>query len=57
MKAQKQIAKLTSEENHAWEFAFCFYREECKTDSSADKLAWRDLQLEFLRLKDFSGCC
>jgi len=56
MKTQKRIAKLTAKENHAWEFAFCFYRENCKTDLQADKLAWRDLQLEFPRLKKFVGC-
>ncbi len=52
----KRIAKLNPKENHAWEFAFCFYREECKTDLQADKLAWRDLILEFPRLKNFAGC-
>jgi hypothetical protein len=56
MKTQKQIAKLTPKENHAWEFAFCFYREQTKTDLQADKLAWRDLRLEFPRLKNFAGC-
>jgi hypothetical protein len=56
MRTQKQIAKLTSKENYAWEFASCFYRDGCKTDWQADKLAWRDLILEFPRLKKFLGC-
>jgi hypothetical protein len=52
----KHIAILTPEENHAWEFAFRFYLEEGKSDFQADKLAWRDLRLEFPRLKIFTGC-
>lgn len=56
MKTQKRIAILTPEENHAWEFAFCFYREECQTDLQADELAWRDMILEFPRLKKFDCC-
>jgi hypothetical protein len=52
----KRIATLTPEENHAWEFAFCFYRDECKTDLEADELAWRDLCLEFPRLRECDGC-
>jgi hypothetical protein len=56
MKTRKRIAKLTPEENHVWEFAFCFHREDCKSDLKADKLAWRDLILEFPRLKLFDGC-
>jgi hypothetical protein len=52
----KRIATLTAEENHAWEFAFCFHREECKTDLQADRLAWNDLVTEFPRLKKFHGC-
>jgi len=55
-KNPKSIAKLNAQENHAWEFAFCFYREQSKTDSQADKLAWRDIVLEFPRLKKFHGC-
>ena len=47
---------LTSEENHAWEFAFSFYLEKRKTDFRADRLAWRDLRLEFPRLKKHNGC-
>jgi hypothetical protein len=53
---KKRIAKLTVEENRAWEFAFCFYLSEGKNDLQADKLAWRDLRLEFPRLIQFTGC-
>jgi hypothetical protein len=56
MKAQKRIATLTPEENHAWEFAFCFHLDAGKTDLQADKLAWRDLRLAFPRLPQFDGC-
>lgn len=52
----KRIAKLNPKENHSWEFAFCFYKDDGKTDLQADKLAWRDMQLEFPRLKSFEGC-
>jgi hypothetical protein len=55
MKAKRKIATLTSEENHAWEFAFCFYLEDGKSDLQADRLAWRDLVLEFARLKKHDG--
>lgn len=56
MKTQKRIAILTPEENHAWEFAFCFYREEYGTDLQADERAWQDMILEFPRLRKFDGC-
>jgi hypothetical protein len=56
MKTKGKIARLTPEENHAWEFAFCFYRERCRTDSRADMLAWRDLKIDYPRLKKFNGC-
>jgi len=52
----KRIATLTSKENHAWEFAFCFYLGDNKKDSQADEMAWRDLCLEFPRLRKYAGC-
>jgi hypothetical protein len=55
MKAPKRIARLTATENKAWEFAFCFHREDTKTDLQADKLAWADLVLEFPSLRKFDG--
>jgi hypothetical protein len=56
MKARKRIATLKPEENHAWEFAFCFHLDDGKTDLQADKLAWRDLLSEFPRLGKYAGC-
>lgn len=53
---QTRIAKLTDEENHAWEKAMEYYLNEGKRPLTACSLAWRDVQLEFPRLKDFDGC-
>jgi hypothetical protein len=52
----KRVAKLTPKENHAWEFAFAFYLDEGHSDSKADKFTWRDMLLEFPRLKAFTRC-
>jgi hypothetical protein len=52
----KRIATLDAQENHAWEFAFCFHLDDGKTDLQADKLAWRDLLSEFPRLRKYAGC-
>ncbi|MGH9582104.1 MAG: hypothetical protein ACRD4O_04115 [Bryobacteraceae bacterium] len=43
--------KLTPAQEKAWEFAFRMYIGEGKTDAQADRLAWRDLTLEFPELK------
>lgn len=56
MKTDKRIATLSDKENHTWEFAFCFHLNDGKTDIQADRLAWRDLVLEFPRLEKFGGC-
>jgi len=37
-------------------FAFGFYQDDGKTSSQADKLTWRDLLLEFPRLRKFHAC-
>lgn len=55
-KTKKRTATLTAKENHAWEFAFCFYLADGKTDLQADKLAWRDLRFEFPRIRKFWAC-
>lgn len=52
----KRIAKLTPAENHAWVFAFCFYANDGKSDLEADRFAWRDIRLEFPRLRRYDGC-
>lgn len=57
MKAKiRRLATLTPKEDHAWVFAFGFYQDDGKTTSQADKLSWRDLLLEFPRLRKFDGC-
>jgi hypothetical protein len=49
-------AKLTPEEERAWEFAFQFYvLSENKNNATADRLAWRDVQKEFPRLRKYDG--
>jgi hypothetical protein len=48
-------AKLTPEEDRAWEEAFLLYLDEGKTDAQADRAAWKDVQQQFPRLREFSG--
>ncbi len=52
----RKLTMLTPHEDHCWVFAFNFYCEQGKTDEQADKLAWRDMQMEFPRLRGFDGC-
>jgi hypothetical protein len=49
-------ARLSVREDKQWVHYFCYYLNEDKTDSQADKLAWRDMLLEFPRLRKFQGC-
>ena len=51
-----QRAKLTPFEDHCWIFYFRYYLDEGDTDFQADLLAWRDLQIEFPRLRRYVGC-
>ncbi len=55
-KNEKRIARLTPLENRCWVFAFCFYLTKGMTNLHADHLAWRDLQMEFPRLRKYHGC-
>ena len=55
-KETKKRAKLSVREDKQWVHYFCYYLNEDKTDSQADKLAWRDMLLEFPRLKNYDGC-
>lgn len=48
-------ATLTAEEDKAWVNIFEYYINEGKSDTQADKLAWKDLQEQFPRLKNYSG--
>lgn len=54
-KLTPRFAKLTPDEKAAWESAYYYYGEN-RSELLADELAWRDLQLEFPRLKKFDGC-
>lgn len=49
-------ARLSSYEDKCWVFAFCYYVDEGYTDLQADRLAWRDMCLEFPRLRTYDGC-
>lgn len=51
----KRKALLTAEEDRAWTRAFEFYVNEGNSDARADRLAWKDVQQQFPRLKAFSG--
>jgi len=52
----KRRARLSVREDKQWVHYFCYYLNEDKTDSQADKLAWRDMLLEFPRLRKYQGC-
>ena len=46
---------MTDEEEVAWNFAWEFYMNEGYEDNDAAEKAWKDLQLEFPRLKEYDG--
>jgi hypothetical protein len=48
-------AVLTTEEDKAWNKAFEFYINQGYSDLKADERAWKDLQIEFPRLKKYEG--
>jgi len=48
-------ATLTAKEDKAWTYAMNYYLDQGKTDLQADKLAWRDMQKDFPRLRKFDG--
>jgi hypothetical protein len=52
----KKRARLSAREDKQWVHYFCYYLDEYKVDSQADKLAWRDMLLEFPRLRKYHGC-
>ena len=57
-KKRKNLARLTPEEDAAWDYAFEFYgnsSEEEMTDDEIAALAWKDIQAQFPRLKTFDG--
>lgn len=52
----KRLTTLTPFEDKCWVFAFCSYVDEGRSDLQADHLAWRDMQLDFPRLRQYDGC-
>jgi len=52
----KKHARLSVREDKQWVHYFCYYLNENRTDSQADKLTWRDMLLEFPRLRKYQGC-
>jgi hypothetical protein len=54
---RRKFAKLTHYEDHCWTFAFCYYKDAWHaSDAVADKYAWRDMLMEFPRLRAYDGC-
>ena len=56
MTKRSKRAKLTPHEDRCWEFAFCYYVDEGRSDLEADRLAWRDMCEEFPRLRNYGEC-
>ena len=56
MKKKRRIAKLTFDEDKAWVFAFCFYKDKGYSDLRAAASAWRDMKLDFPRLRNYADC-
>jgi hypothetical protein len=55
-KRRRRLATLTPYEDRSWVFAFCFYVDDGYSDVQADHLAWRDMYMEFPRLRGYEGC-
>ena len=55
-KVTKKRARLSIREDKQWVHYFCYYLNENKSDSQADKLTWLDMLLEFPRLRKYQGC-
>ena len=53
---QRRLATLTPDEDAAWVYALNYYIEdEGMGDSRADRAAWKDVQQQFPRLKEYDG--
>lgn len=52
----RRLVTLTAYEDRCWVFAFCFHINNGKAELTADRLTWRDMRLEFPRLKMYDGC-
>lgn len=55
-KERRKRARLMALEDHAWVFAFYFHLDTGLTDLQADRSAWKDLCLEFPRLRKYDSC-
>ena len=51
----KRLAKLTPEEDHYWENAFAAEINGGTSDTKADRIAWKETQDRFPRLKGYDG--
>jgi hypothetical protein len=52
----KKLTVLTAAEDYSWCWAWAFYVGEGHSDEEAAELAWKDVQIEFPRLRTFYGC-
>lgn len=50
-KKKLKVCKLNKKQDKVWTNAFEFYLDEGKSETQADKLAFRDLVKEFKKLK------
>lgn len=56
LKITKNLTELNSVEDKAWVISFNYAIEEKgMNDEQADKYAWKDIQNQFVRLKNFDG--
>jgi hypothetical protein len=55
-KKREQLATLTPLEDKCWTFAFLYYLDLGFSDLGADRKAWRDVQMDFPRLRNYDGC-
>jgi hypothetical protein len=53
---KRKLARLNAAEEHVWEHAFRYHVIDGKQGQDrAAYLAWRDLQREFPRLREYDG--
>ena len=54
---RRRFARLSPYEDKCWVFAFCYHLDVSKQgDAEAGRRTWRDMCLEFPRLRYFVGC-
>ena len=52
----EKSAKLTAEEQNAYDRALDFYHYTGKSEAESERLAWSDIQKAFPRLLQFEKC-